>query len=260
MGEAAKEIEGHKTVKRRESVRTKSLELMSALQPVKRRKPMPLEVAAKAHYIHVTGCPHYNTCLHQAGLQDWEQVTCHRCGIFELGLGEMISYLKDGKLPEEITKARDEDPGLLPEVECLQAELTAAHQRIKKLETEMPKKKTDAKMIKAWLLANKQQLSYQDIAEKLEISGATASNWVTEVNESPNLLREAKAKFNGKPAGDPAIDNEGLEDKMVKELSRPKGKKKEDKQQAEINYLRWSLEGERSGFVDRMLEELGKSR
>jgi len=252
MGAAAEKLDGYQKSERSEANRLKSLELLSALKPVQGRKPMPVATEPGEHFIHIPECPYYDTCLHQAGIQDWNQVSCHRCGIYTQAHGEMISWLKSGKLPKGVV---EEDPGLQADVDCLQQELAAARTRIKELETEMPKKKTDAKMIKAWLLANKQQLSYQDIGEKLEISAATASAWCTEVNESPTLLRDAKARFDGKPAAkEPASEPQTVSAKPSKK------KKKEDTQQAEINYLRWCLEGERNGFVDRMLEELGKAR
>lgn len=232
------------TVRRRKWCESKALELLGALQPVRRQEAQPVEVGQGEFFVHIEQCPHYNTCLHQAGLRDWEQITCHHCGIYTVAVAELIKYLKDGKLPDGL----EPDPGLQADVDCLKAELAVARERIKELETDMPRKATPEKQIKAWLLAQ-QDYTYLAIGEKLDCNNDTASRWVQAVEDDPELLKRAKAQLNSK--GEPKqLPGAGKANTVRK--------KKADTQQAEIDYLRWCLEGERNGYVERLLEELGK--
>lgn len=101
---------------------------------------------------------------------------------------------------------------------------------------------TPAKMIRAWVLA--QTESYSEVARRLDCNDNTASRWAKLVDSDPDLLMQAKAKLNGKGA--------------KKNPVLTKAKPNEGKLKEENAYLRWCLEGERQGFVMRMLEELGK--
>jgi hypothetical protein len=239
-----------------------ALELLGSLQPVAKKEPLPIEVKTGAYFVHIDECMHNDSCLHIAGLRNWDQYSCHRCGIFTKAMGEMISYLKNGhKKKEAVVK-----PEAQADAECLQAELHEARERIKELEEEeMPHKKTPAKMIKAWLLAQ-EDYTYLAIGEKLDCNNDTAARWVNEVENDPKLLKQAKAKLNGKPgkkvqAKSKKIDRKlGKLDKQLAQTSvgmrRLKGAKNEVEMQDEIEFLRWWNFGERKGFVDRLLEEI----
>jgi uncharacterized protein HemX len=145
----------------------------------------------------------------------------------------MISYLRNGHKK----KKAKQTPEAQADLECLQAELHAAHERIEELETEMPPlKKTPEKLIRAWLLAQ-QDYTYTAIGEKLNCNDNTASRWVTLVENDPKLLAEAKAKLKQKRT--PATINKTTKSSRIREWvkANPNGSRTECEKALKIDIL-----------------------
>ena len=108
-------------------------------------------------------------------------------------------------------------------------------------------KMTPEKAIKVWRMHEVKGLTYEAIGKKMGISKDTASRWCFVVDGDAELLDQAKG---GSPTPMTGVDfepNPKSKPKMLPSIQRLKD---------ENAFLRWWNEGERSGYVERLLKEL----
>jgi hypothetical protein len=145
----------------------------------------------------------------------------------------------------------------------------------------MPKGKvtaTDGKMILAWR-GNNEGDGYGYLSDRFGVSDRTISKWIKKVNNDPDLLAKAKSKdkvtanannissrakrtpngkvIKGSPSG--AFNFSSTRSSKKKKVS-PKTVKDDlaytAKLEDEIAFMKWWNNGERNGYVERLLKAL----
>jgi hypothetical protein len=86
-------------------------------------------------------------------------------------------------------------------------------------------------------------LSWREIHEQVGIAVSTACAWDKIVVANPELLRKAESEKHPGGNGKSNVDREALQNIQ-------------DTVQEENKYLRWWNQGERQGWVDRLLREV----
>lgn len=127
----------------------------------------------------------------------------------------------------------------------------------------MPKgkvEKTDGRMILAWR-SREEGYSLEEVGEKFGVSGRTISKWVGEVNDDPELRLAANSEKRIVPQANNISKRHGG---APKPNGKPKAKKpKKDLEyvarlEDELAFMKWWNNGERSGYVERLLKLLAK--
>lgn len=130
----------------------------------------------------------------------------------------------------------------------------------------MRKKYTDELAIRAWVLHESGMIGNQ-IGKALKVSQDTIYKWIKIVKGNPNIYKQALESADYKKL----VESQKSDDK---ENTLPVGKsyhsiksfvenytKEECKKLQDDNaFLRWWNEGERAGWVDRLLHELDKKK
>jgi predicted transcriptional regulator len=120
-------------------------------------------------------------------------------------------------------------------------------------------KYTEELALRAYALVETTEMTYKEIGEELKINGATVANWAKKVEKTPKLRKLGIAEVN-KMGGKSPVKKTPVK---KKKKTRSSGEGHKSLQSAidlsnENAFLRWWLLGERQGFIEKLLKELGK--
>jgi len=123
------------------------------------------------------------------------------------------------------------------------------------------KKYTDTKAIEVTVMS-KSGKTVKEICNKFKIATDTVYKWIKIVNSNPDLFKKVaetlkenareEAKENTLPVGKSYHSIKSFVENYTKEECQ--------KLQDDNAFLRWWNAGERAGWVDRLLQELGKKK